>query len=213
MQNLLFNSLNSGSVGALGPSPCENNGKSTEIAGNNASCCSDKGIVHAQPEKTQAVVLLQFRSMYDGQPNIWQHTQDNTQHPQKTISSPKSQETPDLQGQSRNGTTRFHGSRICGNNTFGCSDKGVVLAMQEGGGGVKPCLSSRPGHRLNPLFAHFWPLHPKIRRNVAKKGPQTLKHGRMTHQSQTHQLLMDGCHKGEASMPLPGACTGLIVWK
>ena len=44
--------------------PCENNGKSTENDGNNASCCSDsccsdEGVVDAGPEKLLAVARPQ----------------------------------------------------------------------------------------------------------------------------------------------------------
>ena len=48
-------------------------------------CCSDRGVVHTQAEKTQVVALLQCQSMYDGQ------TQHVATHGRTIISIPRIQ--------------------------------------------------------------------------------------------------------------------------
>ena len=69
--------------------------------------------------------------------NGWQ---DTNQYPTNTIPSPKPQKTFDIHRPTEKRTAKFHSSQSCKNNTYCCSDKGVALA-KEGGGGYVAYLS------------------------------------------------------------------------
>ena len=129
--------------------PCENNGKSTENDGNNTSCCSDKRVVCAHREKTQAA-----KQCINLSPCLWrctnitcrregQNSAGQSSASRNIIPSPKSQGIPDLHEPPETATAKLHGSGSCGNNTSCSSDKGSVPTRSVGGGegGSTPCVT------------------------------------------------------------------------